>query len=125
MKPVKLAILGLGTVGAGAVRLLQDNAAEIARICFTTGCDPALVGGHTHINMVPCSAANMAQYIPGHAILRNAIDDAQSHGVPLADIPLAFNMVIDLYQIQTSLNTAVHAMSTQAFGPLPVAAAIP
>lgn len=31
MKPVKLAILGLGTVGAGAVRLLQDNAAEIAR----------------------------------------------------------------------------------------------
>ncbi len=31
MKPVRLAILGLGTVGGGAIRLLQDNAAEIAR----------------------------------------------------------------------------------------------
>lgn len=31
MKSVNLAILGLGTVGAGALRLLQDNAAEITR----------------------------------------------------------------------------------------------
>lgn len=31
MQPVKLAIIGLGTVGGGALRLLQDNAAEIAR----------------------------------------------------------------------------------------------
>lgn len=31
MKPVRLAILGLGTVGGGALKLLQDNAAEIAR----------------------------------------------------------------------------------------------
>jgi len=31
VKPVRLAILGLGTVGGGAIRLLQDNAAEIAR----------------------------------------------------------------------------------------------
>jgi homoserine dehydrogenase len=31
VKPVHLAILGLGTVGAGALRLLQDNADEIAR----------------------------------------------------------------------------------------------
>ncbi len=31
MKPVRLAILGLGTVGGGALKLLQENAAEIAR----------------------------------------------------------------------------------------------
>lgn len=31
MKPVRLAILGLGTVGGGALKLLQQNAAEIAR----------------------------------------------------------------------------------------------
>ena len=31
MKSVNLAILGLGTVGVGALRLLQDNAAEITR----------------------------------------------------------------------------------------------
>lgn len=31
VKPVNLAILGLGTVGAGALRLLQENAAEITR----------------------------------------------------------------------------------------------
>jgi len=31
VKSVNLAILGLGTVGAGALRLLQDNAAEITR----------------------------------------------------------------------------------------------
>jgi homoserine dehydrogenase len=31
VKPVRLAILGLGTVGGGALKLLQDNAAEIAR----------------------------------------------------------------------------------------------
>lgn len=31
MKPVKLAILGLGTVGGGTVRLLQQNAAEMTR----------------------------------------------------------------------------------------------
>ncbi|MEG0130628.1 MAG: hypothetical protein RR677_03980, partial [Acinetobacter sp.] len=29
MKPVRLAILGLGTVGGGALKLLQENAAEI------------------------------------------------------------------------------------------------
>lgn len=31
MKPVRLAILGLGTVGGGALKLLQENAAEIKR----------------------------------------------------------------------------------------------
>ena len=31
MKPVRLAILGLGTVGGGTLKLLQENAAEIAR----------------------------------------------------------------------------------------------
>jgi homoserine dehydrogenase len=31
VKPVRLAILGLGTVGGGALKLLQENAAEIAR----------------------------------------------------------------------------------------------
>jgi homoserine dehydrogenase len=31
VKPVNLAILGLGTVGAGALRLLQENAAELTR----------------------------------------------------------------------------------------------
>ena len=31
MKPVRLAILGLGTVGGGALKLLQENAAEIRR----------------------------------------------------------------------------------------------
>ncbi len=31
MKPVRLAILGLGTVGGGALKLLRENAAEIAR----------------------------------------------------------------------------------------------
>lgn len=31
MKPVRLAILGLGTVGGGALKLLQKNAAEIKR----------------------------------------------------------------------------------------------
>jgi homoserine dehydrogenase len=31
VKPVRLAILGLGTVGGGALKLLQQNAAEIAR----------------------------------------------------------------------------------------------
>lgn len=31
MKPVRLAILGLGTVGVGALKLLQENAAEIKR----------------------------------------------------------------------------------------------
>lgn len=31
MKPVRLAILGLGTVGAGALKLLQENATEIHR----------------------------------------------------------------------------------------------
>ena len=31
VKPVRLAILGLGTVGGGTLKLLQENAAEIAR----------------------------------------------------------------------------------------------
>ncbi|MDD2865598.1 MAG: homoserine dehydrogenase, partial [Methylococcales bacterium] len=31
MKPVKIGILGLGTVGGGAAVVLQRNAAEIAR----------------------------------------------------------------------------------------------
>ncbi len=31
MKPVRLAILGLGTVGGGALKLLKENAAEIRR----------------------------------------------------------------------------------------------
>ncbi|WP_312209299.1 homoserine dehydrogenase, partial [Acinetobacter variabilis] len=31
MKPVRLAILGLGTVGGGALKLLKENAAEIKR----------------------------------------------------------------------------------------------
>lgn len=31
VKPVRLAILGLGTVGGGALKLLQENAAEIKR----------------------------------------------------------------------------------------------
>ena len=31
MKPVRLAILGLGTVGGGALKLLQEHAAEIRR----------------------------------------------------------------------------------------------
>ncbi|WLF83833.1 homoserine dehydrogenase [Moraxella sp. ZY210820] len=31
MKPVRLAILGLGTVGGGALKILQENAAEIKR----------------------------------------------------------------------------------------------
>ena len=31
MKPVRLAILGLGTVGGGALKLLEQNAAEIKR----------------------------------------------------------------------------------------------
>ena len=31
MKPVNIGILGLGTVGKGAVDVLQNNAAEISR----------------------------------------------------------------------------------------------
>ena len=31
VKPVRLAILGLGTVGGGALKLLEQNAAEIKR----------------------------------------------------------------------------------------------
>lgn len=31
MKPVNIGILGLGTVGSGAAKVLQDNAAEISR----------------------------------------------------------------------------------------------
>jgi len=31
VKPVRLAILGLGTVGGGALKLLKQNAAEIKR----------------------------------------------------------------------------------------------
>ena len=31
VKPVRLAILGLGTVGGGALKLLKENAAEIKR----------------------------------------------------------------------------------------------
>src|SRR5690606_41966531 len=31
VKPVRLAILGLGTVGGGALKLLKENAAEIRR----------------------------------------------------------------------------------------------
>jgi homoserine dehydrogenase len=31
LKPVKVGILGLGTVGGGAAKVLQRNAAEIAR----------------------------------------------------------------------------------------------
>ena len=35
VKPVRLAILGLGTVGGGALKLLQENAAEIKRLQST------------------------------------------------------------------------------------------
>ncbi|MBF0804762.1 MULTISPECIES: homoserine dehydrogenase [unclassified Neisseria] len=44
MKPVNIGILGLGTVGGGTVRVLQDNAAEISRrlgreVCISAVCD--------------------------------------------------------------------------------------
>ena len=31
MQPIRIGILGVGTVGGGTVKLLQTNAAEIAR----------------------------------------------------------------------------------------------
>jgi homoserine dehydrogenase len=60
VKPVRLAILGLGTVGGGALKLLQENAAEIKR---RTGREIQIthVGTAVHVQIYNSKALNKAQ----------------------------------------------------------------
>lgn len=79
MKPVNIGILGLGTVGSGTARVLQENAAEISR----------RLGRELRITAVASRSVDKAREVAPHAVcVSNPLDLVQREDV---------DIVVELY----------------------------